>query len=465
MPHLAIAYPPPSHYDIKNGNVPFSGAAGRMFVHRTLDTIPDLTYTVVPHPLSKLPPATHVLLLGEEACNTFLGDRNVNKHRGYRKTVNNIPAIVTYSHMDCWNFKDDEEDKKEEGNDKDVGVTRRSNYLYWALTDFKKLFAPPRQHSARLTDLNPSPLLIADLLDRAPDGLMISLDIETRPQDNTLDCIGFGFYVKSTWYLYSLRIYGPDNLLCHSQADLARFYRAFYKAILNPKIIWVGHNLAFDFSVLTHHYSLPFPRRIHDTMLSMHRDNPFVDKSLSHAISRYTDAKDNHKGNFIANTTPANFQQLLIYNADDVYWTGEVAIRQKEILPVAILDQVNSSQYVCLVMSFTGITIDEAALARKKEELTLKTAQLLRVIRILIGNPEFNPNSTQQIAAYFYDTLTYEPPALTDSGAPAADEKSLLKLQLKQTNPLIPLIIAYKGAAKELSTLNFTPYARSIPRS
>ena len=116
-------------------------------------------------------------------------------------------------------------------------------------------------------------------------------------------------------------------------------------------------------------------------------------------------------------------------------------------------------------MSFTGIMIDEAALARKKEELTLKTAQLLRIIRILIGNPEFNPNSTQQIAAYFYDTLTYEPPALTDSGAPAADEKSLLKLQLKQTNPLIPLIIAYKGAAKELSTLNFTPYARSIPRS
>ena len=109
-------------------------------------------------------------------------------------------------------------------------------------------------------------------------------------------------------------------------------------------------------------------------------------------------------------------------------------------------------------MSFTGIEINTPQLEAEKERLTLKAQQLERIIRILTGRENFNPNSGQQIAAYFYEHLTYEPPALTDSGAPATDEKSLLKLQLKQPNPVIPLILAFKETSKELSMLNFKPY-------
>lgn len=111
-------------------------------------------------------------------------------------------------------------------------------------------------------------------------------------------------------------------------------------------------------------------------------------------------------------------------------------------------------------MSFTGLTIDVAKLEEKKESLSLKAAQLLRVIRILTGKPDFNPGSGKQIAEWFYDFLTYEPPAYTDADAPATDEKSLLKLQLKQPNPLIPLILAYKATTKERSMLDFKPYEK-----
>lgn len=277
--------------------------------------------------------------------------------------------------MDAWDFRDDDDDSPDEGNDKDTAPTKRSNYLYWALRDFKKLFSAPRPHTPRVTNINPAARQVADLLTRAPKNLAISLDIETRPQDNTLDCIGFGLLLPASTYIYTLPIYGPDNLLRHSRPDIAHFWRAFYNALLRPDILWVGHNLAFDLSILTHYYHLPFPRRIHDTMLTMHRDNPFIDKSLSHAISAYTDATDNHKGNFVPNISDSNFHQLLTYNADDVYWTGEVYKRQ----PVSpITDQANDSQYVCLMMSFTGIEIDTAARDEKLSALSIKTAQLLR---------------------------------------------------------------------------------------
>ena len=464
MPTLTIYYPPLTRFDLKNGLLPFSGTPGNMFKHRTLDLISDLTYDIrLPESRNYLaPPLTDfALVLGADACGRVFNDRNINKHRGYRKHIRNVPAIVTYSHIDCWDFRDDDADESDGDNDKDVSVTRRANYLYWAITDFNKLFRPARPHSARVTTLSPDLRTVSDLLDRAPDGLLLSLDIETRPQDNTLDCIGLGFYVRSTWHIYTVRIYGPDNLLVHSQRDLARFWRSLTAALLNPRILWIGHNLAFDLSILHYNYRLPFPHRIHDTMLCMHRDNPFADKSLAHAISKYTDAGENHKGNFCPNTSQSNFAQLLKYNADDVYWTGEVALRQRaDLTRTADFDQVNASQYVCLIMSFTGIEIDTGRHAAEQARLALKAAQLERIIRILTNRPDFNPNSGQQIADYFYTTLTYEPPTYTDSGAPATDEKSLLKLQLKQPNPVIPLILAYKETSKELSTLNFKPYEK-----
>lgn len=462
MPSLTIFYPPLTRFDLENSLVPFSGTPGNMFKHRTLDLIPDLTYDIrLPESRGFLatPRTDFCLVLGADACGKVLGDRNINKHRGFRKSYGNVPTIVTYSHMDCWDFRDDDDESGAGDNDKDVSVTRRSNYLFWALADFRKLFKPIRPHSARQTIFKPDLQLVNSLLDRAPSDLFVSLDIETRPQDNTLDCIGLGFFVKSTWYLYIIPIYGPDHLLVYSQRDLAGFWRALTSALLSGRIIWIGHNLAFDLSILHHYYRLPFPRRIHDTMLCMHRDNPFTDKSLAHAISLYTDSTDNHKGDFCPNISQVHFTKLLKYNSDDVYWTGEVALRQLEnVSRRADYQQVNDSQYVCLVMSFTGIEINTTQLESEKSRLTLKAAQLERVIRILTGRPNFNPNSGQQIAQYFYDTLTYEPPSLTDSGAPATDEKSLLKLQLKQSNPIIPLILAFKETSKELSMLNFKPY-------
>lgn len=466
MPTLTVLYPHFSRFDKENGLIPFAGAPGRMFIHRTFDLHPDLQLDIRPivahKHYSHKPLGDYILALGSENCDLVLGDKNINKHRGFRKLYQGKPTIVTYSHMDCWDFKrdpddDDDDDKDSESNFKDVGATRRANYLYWSLTDFAKLLKPIQPHTPRSVNYHADIKTVTHLLVNAPKNQVISLDIETRPQDNTLDCIGFGFLVKSHWWIYTLPIYGPNNLRLHSAADMARFFRSFHAALSRLDITWVGHNLSFDLSILTHTLSLPFPRAVHDTMLHMHRDNPFIDKSLSHAISKYTDASVNHKGDFIANTSERNFIQLLRYNAEDVYWTGEVYLRQRDGITTAH-QQAQESNYLLLLMSFTGIRIDEYKLKARKEFLELKTSQLLRVIRILTGRPEFNPNSPQQLSQYFFTHLDYEPVHFTAAGEPAADKTSLLSIQLKQYNPLVPIILAYKAASKELSTLGFKSY-------
>ena len=470
MNHLTILYPELNRFDTANGNVPFSSTAGDFFKHRTLDHIPDLVIDIrLPGSYhTHLVPGTRILGLGSSACRAVAGDTNLNKHRGYRKSFLGHPAIVTYDHLSCWEFKDDE-DNVLAADDKDVGVTRKANYLFWTLADFKKLFTAPLPHTKHIHESHPPLSKFLHLLDKAPAGGCFVLDIETRVQDNCLDAIGIGYVGHSAVHTQSVPMYYSDNTAVYQQRDLAKLWRSLYNFLNRRDITIIGHNLAFDLSILHYYYHLPIPKNVHDTMLFMHRDNANIDKSLSHAISYYTDAAENHKGELCTNTSQKNFSQLLEYNGKDLYWTAEVYRRQIAKLPTrpALAHAVsiaNRAQHLCLLMSFTGIEVNQPALEKQKDLLKSKLAQWDRVAAILTARPGFNCNSTKQVAEYFYDTLHYEILEFTDKGAPAADEKTLYKLQLRQPNPLLALILAYRSAKKELGMLEFLPYEKFTSR-
>lgn len=465
--HLTILYPEPNRFDKANGYIPFSSTAGEFFKHRTIDTISDLVLDIRLPGSYHLPliPGTRVLGLGPLACKAITGDSNLNKYRGYRLAYLGRPTTVTYDHLSCWEFNAEDEDEDASSDDKDVGITRKSNYLFWALADFKKLFTSPQPHAQHIHVSYPDIQSVIRLLDKAPTGGCFTLDIETRIQDNCLDAIGIGYIATDRVYTYAVPIYHSDNSRAYNGSDMARFWKSLYHFLHRSDITIVGHNLAFDLSILHYYYHLPIPARVHDTMLFMHRDNSNIDKSLSHAISYYTDAQENHKGELCPNTSEKNFRQLLEYNGKDLYWTAEVYRRQllrssaNPHLDGAV-QIANRAQKLCLIMSFTGIEVNQEALEEQKKALTLKLAQWDRVAAILTGQPEFNCNSSQQVGRYFYDILHYEILEFTDKGAPAADEKTLYKLQLRQPNPMMALILSYRAAKKELGMLEFIPYER-----
>ncbi len=472
MSHLTVLYPEPNRFDKANGLKPFSSVAGDFFVHRTFDTVESLELDI------RLPNTYHrpfrgdtrILGLGPAACKFITGDANLNKHRGYRLTHRNLPAIVTYDHLSCWEFNQDEDDDEAGGDDKDVGVTRKSNYLFWALADFRKLFTVPRPHSAhKKSPLIPSADSIVKLLTKAPLNSAFVLDIETRVHDNCLDAIGLGYITADAVWTYTIPIYYHNNQRVYGPTDMAKIYRALYFFLHRKDITFVGHNLAFDFSILHHYYHLPFPENYHDTMLFMHRDNANIDKSLSHALSYYTDFGVNHKGDLCPNTSEKNFLQLLTYNHQDLYGTAEVYRRQKEAAETnpSLKDAVsiaNRAQKLTLLMSFTGMNVDETKLTAQATALREKLAQWDRIAAILTGRPNFNCNSAKQVGEYFYNYLNYEVLEYTESGQPSADEKTLYKIQLRQPNPVLTLILAYRAAKKELSMLEFKPYERFTSR-
>lgn len=476
-------------YDRTNGNVPFSGVAGAMFKHRTLDIARAQGWTidvrVLGTPAINLPfaPNTRVLLLGERCLKLLNQDDNLNKHRGYCFTMlcpatrRSAPAIATYHPVDCYEFSsddaDDDDDDTKDNNPseaKDTGSTKRGNYFAWALYDFWKLLlrATPGGTLPWPYDLLLAPQRVniatpmreaAGWLSSLPSGTCLTLDIECRPQDFSLDCIGFdtGDLVRT------VPIYRHTNTLaCQSYKDLAVFYRALCQTFLRTDIIIAGHNLAFDLCVLAIIYGLPIPRRLYDTMIAMHRDNPFIEKSLSHGISRYLCTPRNHKADICPNVSEDNLRRLCTYNSEDVMRTRQLRNRQTEIFAqnpalAEAVAQGNDLLHATLMMSLTGIPTSADAVKKMSSSHQLRADQYARVCRILADQPDFNPGSHDQVRDLLYTHLKCPVRQLTKTGAAGTGAKALYDMQTVYNNPLIPLIIQHREAKKAATSMEFKP--------
>ena len=465
--HITILYGAYSRYDLaQTPPVPFSGSAGAMFKHRTFDLNPENTYDirVVGTDSMARPfyPATRFLALGKPALRYIQQDDDLNKNRGLILTgPNNCPAIATYSPIDCWDFtaQDDEDDDDDDKEDaKDVGPTSRANFLHWALHDYRKLLhvpwpLPPDADAPPFIGA-PMPRIIS-WLDRLANTHVV-IDIETRRQDHSLDCIGFRAFGATV----VVPIYRHTNQLYYTPLETAQFWLALVRLFLRKGIVIVGHNLGFDIAVLAVKYHLPIPCELYDTMLAMHREYPQLEKSLSHALGVYTLATRNHKADIAVNVSASNFQRLLAYNGNDVLWTERIYLEQlrraaKDGVLAHAVAVANKTLRATMMISVTGTVIDLRERERQIQLSLLKAQQYTRIVRILTGEPEFNPCSPQQVARYFYTKLRYPCEDYTESGAMASGTKTLYKLQVKQPNPLIPLIVAAREQSKAHSALEF----------
>ena len=142
----------------------------------------------------------------------------------------------------------------------------------------------------------------------------------------------------------------------------------------------------------------------------------------------------------------------------------EVHLAQLEFLSdhpdyAASVAQANREVYPYLLCQLRGLHVDEDLLNKLRKEKTRRVANLRRIAITLSGEKNFNPGSAKQCIDFFHGTLKYEVVARTEAGAPKMDQKALYKLRLKNNNPLLDVIIAYRIVAKELSMLQFNDYA------
>lgn len=404
----------------------------------------------------------------------------------YVYTHKSIPHVNIYPPQDglsrFWAPTNEEDEESTDIGNKDLEPTRRVNQIFWADIAISKLLsqlntsrnnAHTSQTTNRLHEFLPIPSAIrpayphiflnpelSQVNTYLANRLSISapvdlyLDIETR--DERLDCIGFRF---DDGPVYVVPIYRYNNQLAHSPKTLYRFWALLAACLNAPNVTIVAHNASYDLAFLGAFYRMPFTHKIYDTMCVTHRIFPQLEKSLAHTIGLWTNFPY-HKSEYTLPTCAAAENKLWLYNAKDVAVMREIKLAQLAWAATkkGLLDSintVNASISPYLTNTLFGLRLNKTAQYKEALALTNTITQTLRIIRTLVAIPDFNPNSSDQCADFFFNTLKYEPYEYSEkTNAPTCDATTLYKLLTRYKNPVIPFIIRYREASKSHSMLS-----------
>ena len=452
-----------------------------------------------------------ILLLGERSqrevggANTSLGE-----NRGCPLFFNGIPCVSSYLPIDTHDMVDHErrlnphlknrgmsetgeqlegESEDDDGGDSDVktrhGRTSRGNYRFWLERDLEKVgrvlkTGGFRVHSTPDYRIFPSAEeAITELSTHKDEDFF--LDIETD-SDLNITCFGFTFGANNPVFTVPLLRYDYST----AYSATGQILRALCKAMARNNT--VAHNgSSFDFFVIPYRYGIPVGVRLSDTLLMQHRAFPEIEKSLGHVISLYTDLPY-HKDEGVFE--PRNTQQeqsLWSYNAKDVYAMREVYYSMREYAVnikglTESWQQVNDSIYPYLTATLQGIAYDEEMVVCNLKDNDRSMNGLLRLLTAAVGKERLEeirgsgssdmPTSSTQCCRYFHDMCGYpiqgygkvqKRGKYEGKRAPSLNEKNFLKLVMKMAdkgvvNPVIDIVLAYRGIAKESSMLKFEPW-------
>lgn len=447
-----------------------------------------------------LPGTRVIVLLGEYAmhkhCPKVTGNNTLNEMRGSPLYVAGIPAIASYFPQDAVDHKGHEQalntDSKEykedggEGDDDDEGdvkrfsPTKRKNYAFWLRMDMKKVkFLVKNSHE--LWPIEPEPTYhiypsadkVINLLEKTKNEVM-DFDMETDYEDANLLCFSFSFNGTD---IYCVPILDYNYLWAYTSAH--NILMALYVAVRdNTCVAHNGHS--FDFFVLLYKYRIAV-RKPYDTMLSMHRCFPDIEKSLGHCTSLWTYQVFHKDSDSRAYFTSEQMMQKLRYCGKDVFTMGLIrkAITKYATTIPGLGDSIACAQRSIrpyLTATFQGLSYSEVKRKATMEDNDRLMMQYLRCIRLLVGEEgiaEINktsskgakgfPFSNKPCVEYFHNILGYAVVARGDVNkdgerSPSLGKVAMFKLALKHDNPVIRFILMYRTLKKESGSLKFIPW-------
>lgn len=446
-----------------------------------------------------------ILLLGEKAMHEWTNgykDYTLNEQRGcpleheYGEGITCISSYQPQEAIDLTSNHENkhnpllianaalEDDSDDDDSDADVkmrhGKTKRRNWTFWLQRDTQKIISAlggVRKSGAEYQNKVYPTVKEIDELSRSTFNQFLYEDIETITETDALDISVFSFAIGNG-IIYTIPIIRWNYQFAYSDTDMCILFRALARLHINN--IPVLHNAMFDLFVLAHRFKIPVGPKVEDTMLCWHRCFPEADKSLGHVMSTLT-WEPYHKSDGIFNPkSVGQEQQLWIYNSRDVH--GTRLIHQALMLETQrrpglanSMAQANSMIRPYLINTLFGMRFDNV---RRQEMISLNDRamyQYLRCINLLVGEETMHkvkpkgskstlPSSSRQCVTYFHEILGY--PIVGRSrltGKASLDEKNFLKLALKLKdkgidNPVILLILKYRAAQKETSSLKFIPW-------
>jgi hypothetical protein len=447
-----------------------------------------------------LPNTRCLLICGEAGMHSLLPEtrgNTLNEMRGSVFYYRGLPTIPSYFPQDCTDLKnyeashnplsanyspDDEHNENEDGESdspeaaKRHSKTKRANYAFWLRADVRKCKTIIRDGAIPRTKEQPtyktysnSDEICKVLVERKNDWLYF--DMETDWEEQNLQCFSFRF---SDSPIYNVPVLNYNYHLAY--ASMSHIIRALAIAIRDN--VLVAHNGAcFDFFVLAAKYQIPIGR-VYDTMVAGHRIFPDVEKSLGHMTSYWTWEKFHKDTDSQGYRTEAQMTARMHYCGKDVY-TMYLIHKAIESYAPSIPGLSHSiatamdSIVPYLTTTIQGIRVDQEAHSNLRQENDGLMGQYIRIINMLIGEiglaqvKEAVKNSkaksmaasNPQMVRYFHELLGYPIVARSrKTGEPSLGKNALYKLALKESNPVISTVCAYRATKKEIDSITFNPW-------
>lgn len=315
----------------------------------------------------------------------------------------------------------------------------------------------------------PSPDQLRDFLLRQRHKFVV-YDVETDAKESLvakLRCIGFSTTEAGVVVPYlsidgQTRFYQSDE-----QDEIDAIVREHF---LDPTTVKGGWNQgSYDRIVIEQHLGVT-PTPIVDGILLHRGVVSELPHNLGFAGSTLTDVTESWKADSTA-TSAKSDQDLWDYNLTDCIVTARTIeplytlVAGRQLLKA--VDVHHKIQSVCVGMHRVGMFIDHKRRREHDVRLRAEAMEHRRMLREIINNPDFNPNSRDQVAAILFDKWELHPEviyendpsaskkvkkAYTKSGAPSTGDDNLramlMFVQKEDQKAFITHLRRQRGAAK-----------------
>ena len=323
----------------------------------------------------------------------------------------------------------------------------------------KKLKFTPKKEVEIKTEFHFTPILLDtskalwEVLDGITSESVVAFDTETTSLDTKIaNIVGFSFSLNGNEAYYvpiSHNYLGVGNQISKEEAKKA------IEKIFSAKSI-VGHNIKYDLKVLAHNFDFQADfTKIKDSMLLAWLLDSDLNCGLDFLIKKYFKhemipfekmVKKNE------NFSCVEIEEACKYASEDASATYCLYFYVKTLLEKELYSLALSLEFpfiqTLIAMENEGIKVNVELLENLKEELRTKLAHLSEKIYAQ-ADENFNINSPQQLAKVLFENLKLPTSKKTKQGYSTSEP---VLLALKDSHPIIPLLLEYREMFKLFST-------------
>ena len=291
-----------------------------------------------------------------------------------------------------------------------------------------------------------NPAQVEEYLSFFGSSTFLSVDIETirDDPDRAIECISFTAVRltsnKGEELVFETVVVPFDSM----------FNVLFVKRVCALSLPKLFQNGKYDIAYLLR-FGCPVTNYLLDTLNFFHCWLSELPKDLGFIASMMVRDYSFHKEEGSGGEKYARYS----YNAKDTYYTAGAALALLSELPSYAINNWKIQfpvVFPCILCEHTGSKLDTVAFERNKKLVEQQSEKELSRLRVLVANPDYNPNSWQQTQKLFH--------ILGSKDIKSTDEKARDKVAFR--HPLNSVILKRIDAYKENSKENSSYYKDTV---